>query len=91
MIVSTLLSTLLVANYVAASQLTAVNVTLPKPHLIIVGPTGAGKSSLAMALIGDDVTCLNCTFPICPDMNSCTKQTTYVASPWLGIFDVNLS
>ena len=67
------------------------NLTLPFPHMVIVGPTGAGKSSLAMALIGEDVECENCTFPICWDSNSCTKEPSYATAPWLGNLDVSNS
>ena len=67
---------------------TEANITLPFPHMVIVGPTGSGKSSLAMALIGEDVECENCTFPICWDSDSCTKETSYATAPWLGNPDV---
>jgi len=60
------------------------NLALPFPHMVIVGGTGVGKSSLAMALIGGDVECENCTFPICWETDSCTKQTSYAVAPWLG-------
>jgi len=61
------------------------NTTLPKPHMIIVGPTGAGKSSLANALVGEDPTSNNTLFPVCHDMDSCTKNTNYCYNhTWLG-------
>merc|ERR1719370_1465384 len=61
------------------------NETLPKPHVIIVGPTGAGKSSLACALIGGDPTSETCLFPVCHGLDSCTKNTSYCGNmTWIG-------
>merc|ERR1712179_343770 len=37
-----------------------------------------------MALIGEDVECDNCTFPICWQTDSCTKDTSYATASWLG-------
>jgi len=60
------------------------NLDLPFPHMVILGDAGSGKSCLALALIGEDVMCTNCTFPICPNTDSCTNQTSYAVAPWLG-------
>ena len=70
--------------YGTASHVSYSNVTLPSPHIIIVGMTGAGKSSVANVLIGCDPTSKNCTFPICTGMDSCTNHTTYANATWLG-------
>ena len=56
---------------------------LPEPHLVIIGQTGAGKSTLANVLLGNPVECQNCTFPVCDGLDSCTKKTKYAVGHWL--------
>ena len=50
---------------------------LPEPHLTIIGSTGTGKSTLGNVLLGCPPDSTNCTFPVCGDHQSCTKNTTY--------------
>ena len=63
------------------------NITLPDPHLIIIGATGVGKSTMANVLIGQSPDCDNCTFPVCPGGDSCTKETKYAVGNWTGFGD----
>ena len=67
----------------------------PDPRIVIVGPTGAGKSSLAEALLGCDPTDASdvCMFEVCNGLDSCTKNTTAGTGAWLGTgqqFTVNI-
>jgi len=57
---------------------------LPEPKLVIIGQTGAGKSTLSNVLIGESVDCKNCTFAVCDGHDSCTKNTKYAVGQWLG-------
>ena len=57
---------------------------LTKPHVVILGSTGVGKSSLANVLVGEHPDCDNCTFPVCPGGDSCTKETQYAVGNWIG-------
>merc|ERR1719495_868681 len=57
---------------------------LPLPRIVIVGQTGSGKSTLANVLLGENPNCQNCTFPVCSNQESCTKNTKYASGKWLG-------
>merc|ERR1719282_807474 len=75
---------MLVAYLIFLPLVAAVSDDLPVPRMVILGQTGTGKSTLANVLLGEDVNCQNCTFPVCTGMDSCTKETKYAKGKWLG-------
>ena len=74
--------TLLILCSIAAVK--ASSNDLPTPRIVILGQTGVGKSTLANVLLGQPFDCKNCTFPVCDNMDSCTKNTKYATGSWLG-------
>ena len=56
----------------------------PDPRILIVGATGAGKSSLANVLIGCDPLSDGCTFPVGRGNTYTTKETNIGTGKWLG-------
>ena len=69
---------------IVASIVSSLSDEYPDPRIVIVGATGAGKSSLADALLGCDPRAGGCMFSVCGGTDSCTNETSIGTGPWLG-------
>ena len=77
----------IIACLVLVIGLTAERSSAEKPlrhTIVLIGPIGEGKSSLANALLGCDPRIEICDFGYCPAHGgeSCTKTTTIVNGSW---------
>ena len=74
-----------ILSHIAFSLKIKEDKVLPAPHLIILGQTGVGKSTLADVLLGCDLEASqDCLFEICHDGDSCTKETTYGVGKYMA-------
>ena len=72
---------------ITASNCETRSSAFPDPAFVLIGPTGAGKSSLGNALFGCDLNHQSCSFPVCQEFGhteSCTRRTDVKTGKWRG-------
>ena len=57
-------------------QIKVATFVLPKPRIMVVGPTMVGKSVLANAFLGNAPDAIGSPFKVCHGFDTCTKQVT---------------
>ena len=81
---NSIMKVVLVLLFTVTSKLALTTSPFAYPRLLILGPTGVGKSSLGNVLAGCQPNDESCFFPVCPGGNSCTKETKIAQGFYLG-------